>query len=363
MFRRIRFVPVAILAVGLLPGEGFAAPPAGTAAYGHPGQSAEARTWQVVSSPFADLWYHGLAVVGFHGFGPNPLYDVAYGRRASRDRADGPLALEAPALLRAFEGDPAFELLHFVPVYFAGAGPGAALSGLRAVAESVGRPVAPSDATVRAGAELVAALLPEASQRRILGRFVDVLEREWQAGLDVDMTRRTEALEPRLRTLADRWTKVFVPALEPYLEAHGLTGGWIVPTPALGLEGRFFQGDPRDSEDNVVIIGLGPEDEDLDTALAPAVRELCFPAVRAAFQEMQSRYDDRVAASRASDAAATRCGDLLLEARLPEALPAYRIRFGLQGSPDAAWSSLPDPDERRAWDQALMRALNLRGGS
>lgn len=359
----IRLLAAITLVAGLLAGESLTASPAGAAAPESRPAVASAENWQVTNSAFADLWYHGLAVVGFHGFGPNPLYDVRYGRQAARSRPDGPLAGAAPELLRELERDPAFELLHFIPVYLAGAGPREALAGLRSVSRSSELSSSASDPAMRSGLEVVGALLPEEAQRRTLGRFVDLLEREWAEGLEEEMARRQAADEPKLRALESRWTEVFVPALNGYLGAYGLTGGWIVPTPALGLEGRFFQGDPRSAGDNVVIIGLPSDDEGLDVALAPVVRELCFPAVRAAFQEVQSRYSDRVAASRASDAAATRCGELLLERELPEALPAYRTRFRLQGAPDAAWSSLPDPDERRAWDQALMRTLSLHGGS
>ena len=363
MVASIRPLTRVALVAGVLVGESLTASPAGAAAPQADPEVPTAESWRLTSSPFADLWYHGLALVGFHGFGPNPLYDVRYGRQAARNRADGPLAGAAPELLRELERDPAFELLHFVPVYLAGAGPREALAGLRTVSRSSEFSPAAFDPAMRPGLEVVAALLPEEAQRRTLGRFVDLLEREWTAGLERETAARQAAREPRLRALESRWTAVFVPALYGDLEAHGLTGGWIVPTPALGLEGRFFQGDPRSAGDNVVIVGLPSDVEALDVALAPVVRELCFPAVRAAFQEVQSRYTDRVAASRASDAAATRCGELLLERKLPGALPAYRTRFRLQGSPDAAWSSLPDQDERRAWDKALMRTLNLHGGS
>ncbi|HSG46807.1 MAG TPA: hypothetical protein VLA43_03215 [Longimicrobiales bacterium] len=351
--------PVAVALAGVA----VTAPPARGAGPWQPLAADSAVAWRVVSSPFADLWYHGLAVVGLNGFGVNPLHDVAYGRRAARDRPAGPLVTEAPRLRALLEADPAFEILHFLPVYLADAVPGQALDGLRAVAEARGPVSRHPAASVYPGLELVAGALASTSQREILGRLVEILDAEWQSGLAQDLQAAEMAREDDLRAMESRWSRRYAPALADYLSAQGLQGGWIIPTPALGMEGRFFQGDPGKAADNVVIVGWPSGEKDLDGALSSVVREFCFPAVRAAFQELQSRYADRVAASRASDAAATRCGELLLEHRLPGALPAYRARFGLQGSPASAWSSLPDPAEGRAWDHALMRALNLRGGS
>lgn len=358
----------AVVAVLAAAGGGLTAPLAAEAASAPApapvqADAMEPSGWRVVSSPFADLWYHGLAVVGYHGFGPHPLYDVAYGRRAVRERPQSPLAVEGPGILSALEQDSAFELLHFIPVYLVDAGPREALDGLRRVAGA--RPGSAVELTGPLGSrlQLVARALPQASQRRVLGRLVDALEREWSQGMAGAVAAGADARTGELARLEERWRGTFEPALGGYLGSHGLGGGRIVATPALGLEGRFFQGDLRDPKDNVVVLGFSPDDSNPDAALAPVVRELCFPAVRAAFEFVKDRYVDRVAASRASDAAATRCGELLLEALLPGSLAAYRNRFGLQGPAASAWSSLPDPAEGRAWDEALMRTLNLRGGS
>jgi hypothetical protein len=316
-----------------------------------------------VNSPFADLWYHGLAVVGFHGFGPHPLYDAAYGREAARRRPEGMLAVQAARFLTEFEKDPAFEVFHFVPVYFANAGALEALQALRQVASARGdTPHGPSE-SVHLGMDVVANILATTAQRETLGAFVEALEREWATGLRDELGAAEQVRGERFLALEERWQRIYLPALRPYLSEHGLERGWIVPTPALGLEGRFFGGDPDNADDNVVIVGLADGSANVDETLAPVVRELCFPAVRQAFEQVRTRYADRVAASRASDAAATRCGELLLEARLPAALDAYRSRFRLQGSPAAAWSTLPDPTDGQAWDAALRHVLDLGRGS
>lgn len=347
----------------VLAGAVLTASPAHAAVASGPPEPDATTAWRVVASAFADLWYHGLAVVGFHGFGPHPLYDVAYGRKAAQARPQGALTLEAETLRAEFERDPAFELLHFIPVYLAELSPEQALAGLRRMADSRA-PGGGLEALAGAqGLAVVGSLLPEPEQRTTLLRFVTALEREWARGLEAELLASREARSAQLGALEARWTSRFVPALAPYLEAFGLRGGWIMPSPPLGLEGRFFQGDPRQVQDNVVIVGFPPTVEGHDGTLAPVVRELCYPAVRKAFEAVQHRYDDRIAASRASDAAATRCGELLLENLLPEALSAYRTRFGLQGPQSSAWSPLPDPAEGIEWDAALVRVLNLSGGS
>ncbi|UCC24309.1 MAG: hypothetical protein JSU98_11300 [Gemmatimonadales bacterium] len=318
--------------------------------------------WEVISSPFADLWYHGLAVVGFHGLGLHPLYDVAYGRRIVRGNPDAPLSQVAPRVLERLQADPAFEVLHFLPVYLAEASPEQALAGLRRIATSPGGEVPRLAGPGARGTEALAALLPDPRQRQTLGELVDALQSEWESGLKETLSEARASRADQLGRIRAHWQGYFAPALAPYLEAYGLASGWIVATPALGLEGRFLHGDDSGGQ-TVVVIGLGPSNDDPDAILAPVVRELCYPAVRRAFEQLQSRYDDRMVASRASDAAATRCGELLLERYRPEALPSYRSRFGLQGPHDSAFSSLPDPAEALVWNEALGRVLNLLGGS
>ena len=102
---------VAILAV--LAGGAFASLPDEASAQ-------DAGAWEIRTDPFADLWFHGLATVGFHGFGAVPMYapelvDPSGGRAA---------------LLTAFHSDPAYEVLHFVPLFMVDAPVGPALDAL-----------------------------------------------------------------------------------------------------------------------------------------------------------------------------------------------------------------------------------------
>ena len=103
--------------------------------------AADQGSWRVIPLPHVDLWNHGLAVVGFEGSGPDPLYDPSY-RARIREVKEGlgvyPSTLDrrSPSLAAAFQADSAFELLHFVPLYFASAGPDRMLDALTQVAET-----------------------------------------------------------------------------------------------------------------------------------------------------------------------------------------------------------------------------------
>src|SRR6266508_390841 len=47
---------------------------------------AQGRGWTVARSASADLWFHGLAVSGFTGFGALPLYATGYADSVPRAR-------------------------------------------------------------------------------------------------------------------------------------------------------------------------------------------------------------------------------------------------------------------------------------
>jgi len=82
----------------------------------------------------------------------------------------------------------------------------------------------------------------------------------------------------------------------------------------------------------VVALGQPTEDVSTDAVLSSLVRELCYPAVRRAMAPFEARLETRVEASRVSDLAATRCGELLLEQHAPTQVAAFRTRFGIPQS-------------------------------
>ncbi len=291
---------------------------------------AESASWRVLPLPHVDLWYHGLAVVGFDGSGPDLLYDPAYRARVRQlmeQLGVYPSALDrnAPGLAAAFQSDEAFELLHFVPLYFASAGPDRMLAALTQVAET--GETAVEDPVAQFGAGIVGQLLPEDRQRAVLLDFTEALLETWNTWFEDSWTRSVLDRRVDLATLQAAWEQRFAGPLRPYLARHAMDQGALIVSPQVGLEGRVFSGAPADRTDNLVVVHLPPRGETLEAALHFAVRELCFPAARAAMEAAGPMPADRLAASARSTRAAVRCGDLLLQRVAPGEAPAYRRSF------------------------------------
>lgn len=287
-------------------------------------------SWRILPLPHVDLWYHGLALTGFDGSGPDPLYDPSYRARA-REVKEGlgvyPSALDrnVPAFLAAFQADSAFELLHFVPLYFASAGPDRMLEALAQVAETGEAQV--EDPVAQFGAGIVAQLLPEDRQRSVLLEFTRALSEEWGAWFEDAWTRSVLDRRVDLAALQAAWDARYAGRLRPYLQRHQMDQGALIVSPQVGLEGRVFAGSPADRTDNLVVVHLPAPGELLDAALHYAVREMCFPSARAAMEAAGPMPADRMAASARSTRAAVRCGELLLERLAPEEASAYRTSF------------------------------------
>lgn len=295
-------------------------------------ESAEAgqTSWRVLPLPHVDLWYHGLAVTGFDGAGPDPLYDPSYAPRVRELQEElgvypSDLDRDAPRFLAAFQSDSAFELLHFVPLYFASAGPDRMLDALAQVAETGEASV--EDPVAQFGASIVAQLLPEDRQRDVLLEFTRALSEDWAAWFQDGWTRSVLDRRVDLAELQSAWDQRFAGPLRPYLERHQLDQGALIVSPQVGLEGRLFSGSPTDRTDNLVVVHLPAPSEPMGAALHYAVREMCFPSARAAMEAAGSMPADRMAASARSTRAAVRCGELLLERLAPAEAAAYRRSF------------------------------------
>ena len=137
--------------------------------------------WVFDSNPAMELWFHGMALVDPQGPGPNPLYDLSYPERvreAKREMGAYPTALDQSVgrLAAAFRRDPALEVFHFLPLYFAHAGRTEMFDALKALAvQSAGVPRAQTP-RVAMGLSALAAVLPSVEQRQLLGEFVAALE-------------------------------------------------------------------------------------------------------------------------------------------------------------------------------------------
>lgn len=316
--------------------------------------------WTVERDAFADLWFHGLAVVGFDGFGTIPLYDPGYGWAATAHRArlSGPTPLEQARgrILASFAADPSYEVLHFVPLYLAGMPEGAALDMLRRLGVENGdhaRGGSAGSHLHRTGSALAAAL-PSHRHQEVLRDFAALLASERRVLDEFELA----AID--LGAVRNAWSELAAGVLGSFLAEEQLTDGRIIVTPALGMEGRYLDsGSGR-------VVAIGATSESDPRAVAGAVlRELCYPVVRRVVAPYERRIGDRERLSTMSHHVATRCGARLLRAHAPDYLPAYQTRFGSSAS-DAGFLSVPGlgPDTAtlmREMDRALTRALNLDG--
>jgi len=174
--------------------------------------------WTFTSDPFADLWFHGLAIVGFDGFGRVPLYDAEYAwnvessRRA--DAAPSELERARGEILAAFISDPAFEVLHFVPLYLADAPVDMALDALEHLGDAGG---GRTDARVARESAALAAVLATPSQRGVVADFVRALRGERAAVA----AGRARGFDLRASGVASLWADRVEPPLGAFLERYG----------------------------------------------------------------------------------------------------------------------------------------------
>ena len=320
------------------------------------GQEPIPGTWSFLSRPHSDLWFHGLALVGFQGFAPMPLYDIDYsGRMEAAKRAAGvyptPLDTMAARFRAGFERDSTFELLHFVPLYFGLSSLGEMLDAIEDVADGG----APTDF----GSNVVSSVLKRRDQRRILQQFTRALREEWDLFFREYRNEREADVRSTISDAQSVWDRRIAPALSSFLAGRDLAGGVVLASDALGAEGRIFGGDPEDSNDNVAAINL-PASRDSTAALL-LVRELCYPLVSDLVARRGSAAGDRVLAERISSRAAVRCGAILLEENVSEFSDPYRRLFldaiGEPGSSEQAFQRAFPVDARLI--QALRSELAL----
>jgi hypothetical protein len=304
--------------------------------------------WTVRVDPLANLWFHGLAVVQLGGFQRLPLYDPAYSaavRQASTEVKNSRLGRDAEGIGRVFRADSAFEVLHFVPLYFVGRDPRAMIAALRAAAGAT-IPASADTASLARTAAAVVAALPTARQRETLVAFLDALDDEWLTSFRATVAnasdRRAEA-----HRLEEAWAKRIEPVAGSALRALGLAQGTILVSPALGTEGRITTdavGGPVVAVSGSVISGVR------DAPLYSALREMMFPLVRRVTAGVRET-PDRVAAERTSDAATVRAGALVLE-RSPQLAFEYRTHF-------LAAAGQPAGDDARTVAVVFARAYPL----
>lgn len=276
-----------------------------------------AAAWTVRSAEHVDLWFHGLATVGFAGDGV-PLYDPAYASRARCAKiAAGvyPTKLDrrAAALLAGIRKDRAFEILHFVPLYFVDADRVSMLDALSAAAR--GADVA--DVRTRRAAAAVAAALPRSGQRRLLAEYVELLEDEWRDYYGPATAASASERQRATAMVAAAWNTDFATPLAPFFTAHGVRPGTIVLSSALGAEGRVISPGPGRAG-GVLVVVRAPRTDEPAEIVAPAfraLRELCFPVARAVLAAVEPSASDGQAIDSGealSGTLAARCGAMVL---------------------------------------------------
>jgi hypothetical protein len=327
-------------------------------AEGAAGQEVEAG-WRFTSSALASLWFHGMASVDPFGPGPNPLYDPAYPgeiRRRKTEAGIGSTSLDRRAgyFRNAFRRDPAFEVFHFLPLYFTQAGRTEVLSALEILAET--EEGIPGGVTTRSafGVAAAGASLQTPTQRGVLGEFVQVLQEEWVEFYQSHWQRTSEQRRAAQETLQALWVGEFQPALASPLQTMGFSGGTVILAQPIGAEGRIFSGSSRSSSDNVLVISTPTEPGEARFAAYAMLREMSFPLVRRVMAEVGGRTVDPNEEEKVAAYAAVQVGALLLERYLPDRLPDYR-RFFLS----RAVSSLPAGPTGSAIDAAFQSAFPL----
>jgi hypothetical protein len=271
---------------------------------------ATAPSWKVSSSPAVDLWYYGLAAVGFKGPGSMSYYNpafVAAMRAERRSRAPGESALESGSTRfgDAFRNDTIYEALHFLPLYYADDDGSQLIASLRSLS-------LPGNA--------LAEVFPSAAERKTLGDFADALDVE--RPYVVQSRARAKLLEGEsIETLDARWEHQFLPAMAPVLRELGIKRGVLLVSPALGTEGRIV----RNGDVALIAVGM-PGSLEPAAPLYSAVRELCFPIVDRV-HALTAAATTRLAAIELTNRAALRCGALLLDVSDAKMGAAFRRAF------------------------------------
>ncbi|MFQ5702428.1 MAG: hypothetical protein ACE5HT_00225 [Gemmatimonadales bacterium] len=286
------------------------------------------KEWEVKAAPQVDLWYHGLAVIGFDSQEDFPLYNPDYISRvwdAKQELGIYPTQLDSLAeeLRQAFSKDPAFQQLHFMPLYFPKVSREEMLHSLMAVARKrIKQEGVLNDSTSR-GIQLASRTFQKGDQRKLLAKFVAALQNEWDVFYRDYWEQHFASDSGYYARIQQRWDAEVAPAIEPFLTKQRLQGGRIFVSPALGPEGRLFQGNVFRRTENAVAVWW-PQWDDLDASLYSAVREMCFSVVDDAVVTARVKRSE---VQKVSSKAAVRCGAMLLEQGDPEGFVEYRRSF------------------------------------
>jgi len=293
------------------------------AVFGQEGAGGLNGGWVVLSEPRVDLWYHGLAVLGYGETEQPTMYDNVYLERVravKQEMGIYPMALDTRAekLREEFEKDRAFELFHFVPLYFPQASRERMLQALTAVADRRTRDSTIAGRDTRAGMRLLEARLREGGQRRWLREFVELLQTEWEV-FYAEYREQTAAGDATyLAVMRRRWEGELAPATADFRSEEQLDSGRVYLAPSLGSEGRMFAGNAFQRTVNAIAVWAPPWN-DPRASLFSAVREMCYSVATNALRSAGGGAGPGSVTN-----AAVRCGSRLLEHTAPELASEYR---------------------------------------
>jgi hypothetical protein len=262
-------------------------------------------------------------VVGFGETDEPTMYDVAYLERVRAAKQElgiypTPLDERAEKLKEEFQKDQAFELFHFVPLYFPEASRERMLNALMAVADRRTRDSTVAGPDTRAGMRLLEARLREGGQRRWLEEFVELLQTEWDL-FYADFREQTAAGDSTyLTVMRRRWEADVAPAFADFRTEEQLDSGRIYIAPSLGFEGRMFAGSSFQRTVHAIAV-WAPAWNDPRASLFAAVREMCYAVAGETLRSVGGRVGPQSVGN-----AAVRCGSRLLAHSDPDLAEEYR---------------------------------------
>jgi len=301
-----------------------------------PSEKARAQTegvdWVFSLSPFAELWFHGMAMVDPVGRGPMPLYNPAYPnvvRKAKSEAGLSSTALDSSLgyFRQAFRGDPSFEILHFLPAYFPTAGRTEVFTALEALSATRGGiPESPSPRTAF-GLTAVGSVLATPEQRMVLGEFARALRSEWAEFFGGWWQGRAAERDALYDAAKSAWREDYRGSLADVLDKVALLGGTVTLVPALGAEGRIFSGTPQGPVDNVLMVSAPEGPGKGHEVVFSMLRELSFPLVRTALGRLGEGGGTSDEEESRAARAAIRSGALILEMYCPDHVTDYQQFF------------------------------------
>ena len=289
-----------------------------------------ATAWVVRPRAHVDLWFHSLAVIQADQPGPLGLYSADYAvaiREVKQSSGIYPTMLDS--LAEQFREDIGeggeLDLLHFMPLYFPRAEPEEMLEGLRALAERDLRNPGSVPPNMRNGLMFLGMIFDRGGERRLLKSLVEAMEQEWDVFYRDYWRDGEEKRDARYEEIQSLWDSMFANQLAPYLESHRLTGGLIVPSPAIGPEGRIMETDNYNPQDQVVSVQLPLNTDNPDATVFAFIKELCFILVDE--RQLRPFAADSVDFEDLRRRAAVRCGAYIMEFHAPIMAARYRRVF------------------------------------